>query len=353
VATSGQHDRIDWVDYAKGICIILVVMMHSTLGVEKAANEISWLNGFIEWARPFRMPDFFLISGLFLASRIGRPWRSYLDTKVLHFAYFYILWMTIQFLTKGYSYYLDLGAGGVLEAYLAGFVEPFGTLWFIYLLAVFFVVTKLASRLPALAVFTVAALLEMAPIATGYMVIDEFASRYVYFFSGYWLARHVLAYSTAVGKQPTLLILAGLALWGMVNALLVVNGLATVPGIDLALGFIGAAAVVAMGVILTRFPVATAIRYCGENSIVIYLAFFFFMAGTRVVLLRLVPDFALGLISLAVTAAGVIGPVLLFWAVRHTRFAFIFRRPRWAMLATPKLQWHSGGHADLSQPQIR
>jgi uncharacterized membrane protein YcfT len=33
--------RVDWVDYAKGICIILVVMMHSTLGVEKAAGEQS------------------------------------------------------------------------------------------------------------------------------------------------------------------------------------------------------------------------------------------------------------------------------------------------------------------------
>src|SRR5580765_5906063 len=96
--TSGS--RVDWVDYAKGICIILVVMMHSTLGVEKAAGELSWLNGFIEWARPFRMPDFFLISGLFLASRIDRPWRLFLDRKVLHFAYFYTLWLTIQFAFK-------------------------------------------------------------------------------------------------------------------------------------------------------------------------------------------------------------------------------------------------------------
>ena len=46
------------------------------------------------------MPDFFLISGLFLASRIDRPWRQYLDTKLVHFAYFYILWMTIQFAMK-------------------------------------------------------------------------------------------------------------------------------------------------------------------------------------------------------------------------------------------------------------
>ena len=37
--TAGVPSRVDWVDYAKGICIILVVMMHSTLGVEKAMGE--------------------------------------------------------------------------------------------------------------------------------------------------------------------------------------------------------------------------------------------------------------------------------------------------------------------------
>ena len=41
------------------------------------------------------MPDFFLISGLFLAARIDRPWPAYLDTKVVHFAYFYVLWVNI------------------------------------------------------------------------------------------------------------------------------------------------------------------------------------------------------------------------------------------------------------------
>jgi uncharacterized membrane protein YcfT len=46
IAAQQQPGRIDWVDYAKGICIVFVVMMHSTLGVEAAANaaqtEILW-----------------------------------------------------------------------------------------------------------------------------------------------------------------------------------------------------------------------------------------------------------------------------------------------------------------------
>ncbi|MGE3875939.1 MAG: acyltransferase family protein, partial [Parvibaculaceae bacterium] len=300
--------------------------------VEKAAGELSWLNGFIEWARPFRMPDFFLISGLFLASRIDRPWRSYLDTKFLHFAYFYILWMSIQFGMKSWGVLSDEGALAALQAYASGLIQPYGTLWFIYLLALFFVVVKLVRGLPPLLVFAVGALLQMAAIDTGWLVIDEFAARFVYFFTGFWLAAHVFAYAREVGTLNPLGIVGGLAIWAVINAILVDNGVAHLPGIGLVLGFIGAGAVIAMGVFLARFKIAYPIRYCGENSIVIYLSFFMFMAATRSLLLKagLIEDLAL--VSLIVTAAGVLGPVLLFWAVRRTPLSFLFRRPQWARI---------------------
>ena len=80
--------RVNWVDYAKGICIVMVVMMHSVLGVELAAGETGFMHAVVSFARPFRMPDFFLISGLFLPLVIDRDWRLYLDRKIVHFAYF-------------------------------------------------------------------------------------------------------------------------------------------------------------------------------------------------------------------------------------------------------------------------
>ena len=63
--------RVPWVDYAKGLCIVFVVMMHSTLGVEDAAGREGWLHPLVAFAKPFRMPDFFLISGLFLVFAVG------------------------------------------------------------------------------------------------------------------------------------------------------------------------------------------------------------------------------------------------------------------------------------------
>ena len=140
--------RVDWVDYAKGFCIIMVVMMHSTLGVEAAAGRESWMHALVAFAKPFRMPDFFLISGLFLARVIDRDWRTYLDRKVVHFAYFYLLWVTIQFAFKAPGLAAEHGALGVVKLYAEAFVEPFGTLWFIYLLPIFFVVTKLTRSVP-------------------------------------------------------------------------------------------------------------------------------------------------------------------------------------------------------------
>ena len=113
------HDgRVDWVDYAKGFCIVFVVVMHSTLGVEAARAKDGWLHGLVEFARPFRMPDFFLISGLFLARVIDRDWREFLDRKVAHFAYFYLLWMTLHFVVKAADIAAAGGAGEVTPLYL-------------------------------------------------------------------------------------------------------------------------------------------------------------------------------------------------------------------------------------------
>ncbi len=336
--------RIDWVDYSKGICIILVVMMHSTLGVEKASGITSWLHYFIDWARPFRMPDFFLISGLFLSSRIDRPWRGFIDGKVLHFMYFYILWMSIQLLTKAYGIYSEQGANAVLSAYAMGFLQPFGTLWFIYVLAIFFPVTKMLRGVPPLLVFAGAAALEIAPIDTGWMLIDEFSSRYVYFFVGYWLAKPIFEFAKLMMSQSASFLVAALIIWGVGNYEMVHLGYAAAPGVSLVLGFIGACAVITSGVVLFKTGLAGAVRYCGENSIVIYLSFFLFMAGARTAMLKFLPTMDLGEVSLLVTTIGVAGPVFLFWCTRNTSLAFLFKRPAWARLAIINQRWHNTPH---------
>src|ERR1700738_3302278 len=201
-STLAVGGRVDWVDYAKGICIVMVVMMHSVLGVELAAGQTGFMHLVVMFAKPFRMPDFFLISGLFVSVVIDRDWRTYLDRKVVHFAYFYVLWVTIQFGFKAPSFAAETGWSHVGFLYLESFIEPFGTLWFIYLLPLFFVVTKATRKMPPLLIWAVLASLENAHVATGWTVIDEFCARFVYFYSGYLFADYVLALSDRARVRP-------------------------------------------------------------------------------------------------------------------------------------------------------
>ena len=199
---SARPDRVDWVDYAKGICIVMVVMMHSVLGVEAAAGQ----TGFMHLVRDVRqtvpdagfLPDFRTFP---LGRDRPRLAHLYLDRKVVHFAYFYLLWVTIQFGFKApVVCRRNQLAPRQVYLYLESFIEPFGTLWFIYLLPIFFVVTKLSRRIPPAAIWLVAAALEMTHVATGWTVIDEFCARFVYFYSGYCVCRlHVCAVGSRTG----------------------------------------------------------------------------------------------------------------------------------------------------------
>jgi len=333
-ATAG---RVDWVDYSKGICIVMVVMMHSVLGVEKAADQTGFMHLVVMFAKPFRMPDFFLISGLFLPVVIDRDWRTYLDRKVVHFAYFYFLWVTIQFGFKAPSFAAETNWPHVGLLYLESFIEPFGTLWFIYLLPIFFVVIKATRNMPPSLIWGVAALLESAHVATGWTAIDEFCARFVYVYSGYLFADYVFALSNRAREKPALAV-AGLVLWALVNGGLVALGWSELPLISLVLGLVGACAIVTLGTLLARAHWLNFLRYCGEHSIVIYLAFFLPMAATRTLLLHTGLIHDIGMISLVVTVVGVAGSLAIWRIALALHANFLFERPAAFWIAPKKPQ---------------
>lgn len=330
--SSHKSVRVEWVDYAKGFCIIFVVMMHSTLGVGEAAGQEGWMHYVVAWAQPFRMPDFFMVAGLFLSTVIDRNWRHYLDKKLLHFAYFYVLWTLLQFGIKIPANLSDSSVTEIAILYVRTFIEPYSTLWFIYMLPIMFIITKALRPVSALLVLAVAALLEIAPISTGYLLIDEFASRYVYFFAGYLFAPHIFKAADWVQKNK-LVSVFGLLLWATINGVIVFGTDWHLPGLNLVLGAAGAFAIIAISSLLVSIKWADVIRYCGQHSLVIYLAFFFPMAVSRVILLKVGVIDDIGTMSALVTLAAVTAPLVLYLIIDRFGFGqFLFVRPQWATL---------------------
>jgi uncharacterized membrane protein YcfT len=216
------NERRDWIDVAKGLSIVLVVLMHSTLGVEAAFGREGWLHPVVAFAEPFRIPTFFLVAGLFAARAVDAPWRRTLDGKVLHFAYFYLLWMSLQYAIKSGPAALRDPAG-FAGGWLHNLVEPLGTLWFIHLLPLFFVAARLLRRAPPLLVIGGATLLALAPVHTGWTTLDEFAARFVFFVAG-WLGAPVAFELAARAAERAGLALLLVAAWAVFDGALVLAG---------------------------------------------------------------------------------------------------------------------------------
>lgn len=329
--------RISWVDVAKGISICLVVMMHSVLGVEKAADMEGWMHGIVAFAQPFRIPAFFLVSGLFLERSLKADWSRLIDRKLLHFAYFYVLWLTIQFIVKAPVMANETGWGGVITSYLMAFVQPFGTLWFIYLLPIFAIVIKLArsAKIPDIVLLAFAIALHLAPIHTGWTTLDEFASRFVFMVAGFMFSTQIFRLADwardNIGKSLLLL-----ALWGCINGALVYAGLELLPFVSLVLGGLGALAVTTFASLITALPIGSFLRFFGKNSLVIYLAFFFPMGASRVILLKL-GFLDIGSISLIVTLTAILSPLVLKLLIDWSGWGkFLFERPDWARLQSDR-----------------
>ncbi|MCP4182365.1 MAG: acyltransferase family protein [Hyphomicrobiales bacterium] len=345
--------RVSWVDIVKGMSIFLVVMMHSTLGVQTALGESSWMGAIVEFARPFRIPCFMLISGLFLHRSIDAGWSQYQDRKILHFVYFYILWLTIQIVIKTPAW---MGEGQTLNEiaviYVTAFVQPFGTLWFIYLLPVFYFVTRVLRNVDWKWLLAAGALLQIMPIHTGSMLVDEFASRYIYFLIGYVFYRQIFSWAEYVVKNPIIVVLF-LATWGLANLILINNlppqilsnlasptgpspivKLADMPIISLGLGIMGAMAMITLGSVFMNIKWLGFLRWVGARSIVVYLAFFLPMGISQIVLIKFAGDFlSTGTIAALVTLSAAIGPLVFYRLVKLAGVGgFLFKRPAFARL---------------------
>lgn len=325
--SQNTFQRVAWVDFSKGICIILVVLLNTTYGVEKSTGLVTVFHSFNEWAQPFRMPDFFFIAGLFLMRRVDRPWRSFLDTKVAHFAYFYVIWMSIWYVVRLPQYIGEMGLENALLLYLKNFIEPLGSLWFIYMLSVFFVVAKLLKSFPVWLVFISAALLHVAQIDSGWRVIDEFSSRFVFFYAGFAFAPYAFVMAQNLSAQKGACLITGLTIWAVLNSWLVTGEFAQILGMSLVLGFIGTGAVITTGVLLSKSWLGNPVRYLGSSTLIVFLSYFLFSVATRIILLKTGFIDDVSLIVIVASLAGIIGPVVAYFLVKNTPLAFLYERP--------------------------
>ncbi|MEL6689621.1 MAG: acyltransferase family protein [Pseudomonadota bacterium] len=318
------QSRLDWVDAAKGICIILVVMFHATLHLTPTlgAGGFAW---FTHFSGPFRMPDFFLISGLFLSRRLNAPAAVFYDRKVLHFFYFYWLWVLVTFaiLTPG------LAAGWLpfLSGLATALVYPEGHLWFIYCLPICFVIARVTRTLPALLVW-IAAAAHVFDVPGEPLLLVYLTHYFVFFYTGHIAAPVIFKAAQAIATHPLLSVVA-LAVWALANGWITHGSDVAFPGLSLILGIAGGMAITTVAVLAQRVALGAALAKLGARSIVVYLGFFIPLKFAEAFLLPLgLPaDVTIALAMMA----GIAVPLWLHVVLKRTGVGlWLFERPCWA-----------------------
>jgi len=342
--------RVDWIDYARGLCVLLIVVLHVIVEMWTYHWTPGPVGTLMRFAETLRLPGLFLVSGLLLGPVIDRPWRHYLDRKLLHFWYFFALWMTLEYLLR--AEWRDAPAGrDALTSFAIHALNNPGPLWFILLLPVFYVLAKLLRGLSAPAVLAGAIAINLADPQSGLLFIDATAERFVYFVIGWLYAPQIGRFAAGVARRP-LAALALIALWCGANgwATLAAPALAKLPIVHLPLSIAGALVAVAVAALTAQLRGFGWLAYCGRRSIVVYLAhslpIHFLLLGLSLTGLHL-PGMPL---TLAVTALAIACAFAIERLLRPTPLRWLFMRPPWAWLSLPVAPRGPVGKRPISAP---
>ena len=139
-------ERVAWVDCAKGIGIILVVVGHVLRGLQKTPAAVPGFAAIDSWIYAFHMPLFFFLSGLFLERSTSQPLGGFIGARVRRIIWPYLIWSWLQETFRHISRNPDALA---FRDFWTIVYRPVMQFWFLYVLfflLIFYVLWRKVGR---------------------------------------------------------------------------------------------------------------------------------------------------------------------------------------------------------------
>jgi fucose 4-O-acetylase-like acetyltransferase len=255
---------------------MLVVLHHSIQWSDGAGHGSPiWLS-VTEALSTMRLPLFFMVSGLLAARWMTAPWRSLLRVKVANLFWLFLLWQAFTFLaylavpnvsTPGKSHVAELLTAAATP------LRPQNSLWFIWALALFFMLSRLIfGKMPGWAVIAAAALpatLSFAGVVQfGNVGWDGAANNYVFFAVGVFGVQHVKRLGEVITRTAAAgIVAAWIAFVALVPAFEAV-------GLNLVSRGLGLLAGIGLGILLQK---SGYLMRAGRSTLTYYLPHFIFL----------------------------------------------------------------------------
>lgn len=330
-------NRLAWIDYARGICIILVCYRHCFDGLKEAdlpVGDFPLLQILNVCFYSFRMPLFFIVSGLFVSRSLQKKvLRDYVWGRFSIVFYPLIIWgslqITLQLLLKNY-----VNAKPVPFDYVNLIIyprNPSNNQQFWYLNALFFVgaiyaFLKVALRFKlqhqlvlSVVLYSVAGYLSYNGI--GFYIFPDIFHFYIYFFIGDIISSFIFKKETTdIILSPKWLIGSAIFCIFMQTVFTTINMRHgddnyinyNMTYLYLPISLSGCAFMIQIAQILQKKDILKWLRVIGYHSLYIYLMHLMLIAAVRIVLVRFFHITYIPLIMFIAISLGVIIPVLIY-----------------------------------------
>jgi len=299
------YRRIDYLDVAKGIGIILVVIFHVWRGIESAhlgLANIGW-QATDYFVYLFHMPLFFFISGLFVLESLSRGKYAYIYDKVIYIYYPYMLWSIVSIIiASGLSGSVNnpVNLGRILSVPLF----PKFHFWFLFILFLYYmIIVFLSNRRALLAIAIVMALLYESS------VLQQYAGRQLHFFiffvAGMLFAEHIggFRYRNWPLALSFLLLSAVIGFW---------LGLDTQSAVLVPAGLAGTYLILAISRAVPEGGLRRALGYIGKRSLAIYLLHIIAASGTRIILSKVWHGPSPSILLIVSVVTGLVAPLVAY-----------------------------------------
>ena len=344
---SRPDQRLEWLDCAKGIGIILVVAGHALGGLIDSDLDLKAFPARIAFTAiyTFHMALFFFLAGYLVSGRVERNQKKFAEAVALNIIYPYFLWSIIQFtIINAAGSLVNTPADNYLHTIFSLPIRPISQFWFLYSLAAFHIISMLSLKLSGSTGLFVASLV-LWPVSFFNEVPDivkQSAEFFPFYAAGVLIGDGRLGEtspnSSSPGRAIALLLAAAAAITLFItlgparDAILSTNSADGVKSTDLAQlagsPYALAAAVLGMAAIIQLADVVSGksqwlLSYLGRRSMPIFILHILFVAGTRIIAQKVLNFPDVYVIFPAILCAGLLGPIVIAEASLRLRIAKI------------------------------
>ena len=309
-----MENRINWVDYAKGAGIILVVYGHVIRGLQQNLPEsFYFISDTLVYG--FHMPLFFFLSGLFAEKWSKRDYKTAIKQKVKMLAYPYFLWSFIQCsFNIIFSSYTNTKMN--VGDYFRILYKPIGQFWFLYVIFLMYLAYYILRKFFNIRhVLLISILMFLFSPFVKIWILGAFFSKFIFFVIGSFLmSEYDFEHKIKIFAKSEIICLTctSFLVWNYIYIGTFYKFTLFEDAImDFFIALLGILLCLCLSVFLSTRNMAKSLKYIGTLSMVIYVAHILATAGTRIIMMRFFNITNIGEIAFSAMVLGVALPIMI------------------------------------------